>query len=213
MSRVPYQMADAAAAKIIKRLRQEFRHNRLSLFDEMNVLAVRKHVEKLYANAYKIIKREFVAILSPLAEELYAEALAMGFDGNIRELGEAWVDVFFGKYNPVTRYVFLNELDRKEARLFEALVASSDDRQQSYKTAENLLIKQVKQYAGDLEDEITKVVYKDAGVKMVQWVAELDHKTCETCSGLDGIVFSIEDAPDKQRYHCRWDLVPVKEGE
>ena len=204
-------MADEAAAKITKKLRQEFRHNRLALFDEMNAMGIKKHVRKLYKNVYKIILNEFTAILNPLYQEIYDEALALGFDGDIRDLDEAWIEEFFDEYNPVTKYVFSNELSRKESRLFEALVASTAEKIQSYKTAENLLTRQVKQYSVDLEDSVVKTVYKIIGVKKVMWNAEHDHKTCGVCSELDGEIFDLNDAPQKQHYNCRCWLTPVRE--
>jgi SPP1 gp7 family putative phage head morphogenesis protein len=181
------------------------------MFDEMNVVGIKKHVHKLYKDVYKIIKNEFAAILNPLCQEIYDEALALGFDGDLRDLDEAWIEEFFDKYNPVTKYVFSNELDRKESRLFEALVASSADKMQSYKTAENLLVRQVKQYAVDLEDAVAMVVYEDTGVEKVMWNAEHDHRTCGDCSELDGEIFDLKDAPDKLHYQCRCWLTPVKE--
>lgn len=197
--------------KITSKIHREFRHNRLALFDEMNVVQIRNHVKKLYRNVRNIIQKEFVAILTPIQETIYEEAVGMGFDGDIRDLDEAWVEEFFDEYNPVTKYVFNNELDRKESRLFEALVASTAEKLQSYKTAENLLVRQVKQYAVDLEDSITKVVYEDTGVKRVQWVAEDDYKTCGTCRELDGVIFDLKDVPPKQHYQCRCYLSPVRE--
>lgn len=178
-------------------------------------MGVKKHVHKLYQNVYKVIKKEFEAILNPLYKEIYDEALALGFDGDLRDLDAAWIEEFFDEYNPVTKYVFSNEMDRKESRLFEALVATMDStsaaKMQSYKTAENLIVRQVKQYAIDLEDRIAKVVYEDVGVKKVKWVAEHDHRTCGVCSEMDGEVFLLKDAPDKQHHNCRCYLIPVKE--
>ena len=193
------------------KLHKEFRHNRLALFDEMNVVGVKKHVRKLYKNTFKIIKNEFLAVLNPLYQEIYDEALALGFDGDLRDLDEGWIEEFFDEYNPVTKYVFRNEMERKESRLFESLVASTAERIGSFKTAENLLNRQVKQYAIELEDAVTKVAFKDAGVEKVRWVAEDDYKTCGVCSDLDGEVFDLKDAPPKQHYHCRCYLVPVRE--
>lgn len=181
------------------------------MFDELNVLGIKKHVHKLYQNVYRYIKKEFAAILNPLYQEIYDEAIALGFDGDLRDLDEGWIEDFFDEYNPVTKYVFSNEVDRKESRLFEALVASTSERHQSYKTAENLIIRQAKQYAVDLEDSVAKVVYKDIGVKKVQWVAEHDHKTCGVCSELDGEIFELKDAPPKQHINCRCYLIPVRE--
>ena len=204
-------MVDEAAARITSKISKEFRHNRLALFDEANVLGVKKHVARLYKNTFKIVKNEFLAILNPLYKEIYDEALALGFDGDLRDLDEAWIEEFFDEYNPVTKYVFRSELGRKESRLFESLVASAAERTQSYKTAENLLKRQVKQYAIELEDAVTKLAFKDAGVEMVQWVAENDYKTCGVCSELDGQIFELKDAPPKQHYHCRCYLIPVRE--
>ena len=151
------------------------------MFDEMNIVAVKKHIRKLYKDVYKIIKKEFVSILDPLYQEIYDEALALGYDGDLEDLDEAWIEEFFEEYNPVTKYVFKNEIDRKESRLFEALVASSAEKVQSFRTAENLLTRQIKQYSIDLEDAVAKTVYKAMGVEKVVWNAEQDHKTCGVC--------------------------------
>ena len=202
---------DEAAARITSKIHKQFRHNRLALFDELNVIGVRKHVAKLYKDTYKIIKNEFLAILNPLYKEIYDEALALGFDGDLRDLDEAWIEEFFDEYNPVTKYVFKNEIGRKESRLFESLVASTAERVQSYKTAENLITKQAKQYAIELEDSVAKAVYESVGVEKVMWIAEHDDKTCGDCEELDGQIFPLKDAPPKQHYHCRCYLIPVKE--
>jgi SPP1 gp7 family putative phage head morphogenesis protein len=135
----------------------------------------------------------------------------MGFDGDIRDLDEAWIEEFFEEYNPVTKYVFLSEIERKKMRLFESLVADMPGKMQSYKTAEKLLTKQIQQYAIELEDAITKAVYTDIKVEYVMWNAEDDDKTCGVCNELDEQVFELKDAPPKQHYGCRCYLTPVKE--
>jgi SPP1 gp7 family putative phage head morphogenesis protein len=181
----------------------------------MNILSIKRHVEKLYDNVFKTIKKEFTAVLNSIYQEIYDEAVELGFDGDLRDLDEAWIEEFFDRYNPVTKYVFSNEIDRKQSRLFEALVAIMDsndaNKMQSYKTAENLLVRQVKQYGIEFEDAIALVVYEDTGVQKVKWVAEKDHKTCGVCSELDGEVFELKNAPDKQHHNCRCYLIPVRE--
>lgn len=204
-------MVDIAAAKITSKVRQEFRHNRLALFDEMNVVQTKKHVHKLYAKVYKTVKQEFLKIINEIYQIIYDEAVAMGFDGDIRNLDDAWIDEFFDAYNPVTKYVFSNEIDRKEARLFEALISNELERLKSYAYAERLITQQIEQYAIDLEDSIERVVYEDTKVKKVMWVAEQDAKTCDVCSELDGQIFELNNAPYKQHYNCRCYLIPVKE--
>jgi SPP1 gp7 family putative phage head morphogenesis protein len=177
----------------------------------MNVVGVRKHVNKLYKDVYKIIKKEFSEILNPLYVEIYDEAKALGFDGDLRDLDEGWIEEFFDEYNPVTKYVFKNEIDRKKSYLFESLVADVGSRHQSYVKAEKYLVRQVKQCGIDIEDAVALQVFKDLGVEKVKWVAEHDYKTCGVCSELDGETFVIDDAPDKQHHNCRCYLIPVRD--
>jgi SPP1 gp7 family putative phage head morphogenesis protein len=177
----------------------------------MNVLTTKKHVKKLYGRVYKVIKKELGEILAELTEEIYEEAKALGFDGDIRDLDEGWVEDYFAEYHPATKYVFKKELSRKEARLFEALVADAAGKIQSYQTAEKLLRNQVKVNSILLEDAVQKIVYKGAGVKKVKWIAEQDHKTCGICGELDGRIFFLDDAPIKPHPNCRCYFVPIKQ--
>lgn len=208
-------MVDEAAAKITSKIHRAFRQNRLALFDEMNTLQVKKHVHKLYQSINSAVKKEFLLVLKPLQNEIYEEALALGFDGDLRDLDEAWIEEFFDEFNPVTKYVFKNEMVRKEARLFEDLVAVRNtpgtDKMSSYKTAENLLIRQIKQAAINLEDSVAMAVFKALGAEKVQWVAEDDDKTCKICKPLDGQVFNLEDAPPKAHPNCRCYYIPVRQ--
>lgn len=197
-------------AKIIKKLNREFRHNRLALFDEMNIVGVRKHINKLYKDAYKIIKTELLEILNPLYKEIYDEAIALGFDGDLRDLDEGWIEEFFDEYNPTTKYVFKNEIERKKSYLFESVVADPVSRHQSYNKAEKYLVRQVKQGGIDIEDAIAMQVFHDLGVTKVKWVAENDYKTCNECKELDGEIFEIDEAPGKAHHNCRCILIPIK---
>ena len=196
-------------AKITSKLHREFRHNRVALFDEMNIVSVKRHINKLYTTVYKTVKQEFFNVAKEIEQEIYDEVIALGFDGDLRDIDEAWIEEFFNAYNPVTKYVFSNEIDRKKSRLFESLVASRLVKEQSYKTAENLLKRQINQYAIDLEDAIAMVVYEDTGVEKVKWVAEHDHRTCGDCKELDGEVYKLHEAPDKLHYQCRCYLIPI----
>jgi SPP1 gp7 family putative phage head morphogenesis protein len=205
-----YKTSSIAAEKIITKIHKKFRQNRLTLFDEMNILQVKKHVSELYKSSYNTALKEYENVANSIYQEIYDEAVALGFEGDIRDLDEAWVEEFFDEYNPVTKYVFSREMDRKKSRLFEALIASKAEKFLSYKTAEGLLTKQIKQSSIDLEDEIAKTVFKDLGVKKVKWIAEDDHKTCSVCNELDGQIFNLNDAPPKQHYQCRCWLTPVK---
>ena len=211
MQRTPYQKADEAAAKITSKIHKEFRHNRLALFDELNIVGVKKHINKLHKKIFKIIKSEFLAVANDIYAEAFEEAIALGFDGDLGNIDEWWVEEFFKKYSPVTKYVFTNELERKLSRLFEALISNLEERLESYQTTESLIIRQIKQNAIEFEDKIVEETYQTFGVKKVQWVAEKDHKTCGDCKEMDGEVFGIEEAPPKLHHHCRCYYIPVKE--
>lgn len=206
-----YKTSSIAAEKITTKIRKKFRQNRLTLFDEMNILQVKKHVSELYKSSYKTIVKEYENVANSIYQEIYDEAVALGFEGDIRDLDEAWIEEFFSEYSPTTKYVFSNEIDRKKSRLFEALIASESERFLNYKKAEKLLTQQINQYSIELEDEIAKTVFKDLGVKKVQWVAEDDHKTCSVCNELDGKIFKLKEAPPKQHHNCRCYLIPVRE--
>lgn len=198
-------------AKITTKIHKEFRHNRLALFDELNTADVKKHVIKLYKKIFKIIKSEFLAVANDIYAEIVNEAIELGFDGDLGNIDEAWLGDFLEKYSPVTKYVFINELERKFSRLFEALIADLEERLESYQTTEKLIARQVKQSGIEFEDDITKKAYEDLGVEKVQWIAEDDDKTCGVCSELDGQIFNLEDVPLKQHINCRCWITPVKE--
>ena len=197
--------------RITKKLNREFRHNRLALFDELNIVGVRKHIKKLYKKAYEIIKTEFLSVLSDIAEEIFDEAVSLGFDGDIEDLDEGWIEEFFDEFNPVTKYVFSNEMDRKESYLFEAVVSDMAMKHKSYQKAEKYLTNQVKQYGIDMYDAVAKTVYTALGVKKVRWIAEDDYKTCSVCRELDNQIFDLDKAPHKQHHNCRCYLVPERD--
>ena len=202
---------DVAVAKITTKIRQEFRHNRLALFDEMNVVQTKKHIDKLHKKIFKIIKSEFLVVANDIYAEVSDEAIALGFNGDLGDIDETWIEEFFEKYSPVTKYVFTNELERKLSRLFEALIADLEERLESYSTTEKLLVRQVKQSGIEFEDSITEEVYRDLGIEKVQWVSEQDDKTCGICAELDGEIFDLEDVPPKQHINCRCYITAVKE--
>ena len=175
----------------------------------MNIAQTRAHIKKLYKSVNSIIEKEYASVINSIYKEIYDEALALGFEGEPSDLDTAWIEEFFGGYNPVTKYVFSNEMDRKESRLFESVVASSKEVMQSYKTAERLLTNQIKQSAIDIEDAIVILAYTDVGVQRLRWVSEHDSKTCSVCDEMDGAIFDISDVPPKQHINCRCYLVPV----
>ena len=181
------------------------------MFDELNITGVKKHIEKLYKKSRSIIMEEFANIILLLGQEVADEARALGYDGDIEDLDEGWVEEFFEEYSPVTKYVFSNEIDRKKSYLFEALVADMTTKHQSYTKAERLLSNQVKQGGIEFDDAVAKAVYKKLGVEKVRWIAEDDSRTCGVCRELDNKVFPLEEVPPKQHHNCRCYLLPIRD--
>ncbi len=198
-------------ARITKKLNKQFRHNRLALIDELNIVGVKKHIKKLYTNSQRIIKNEFLETINLIYQEAYDEAFEAGFDGTPDVLDEDWIDEFLNDYNPTTKYVFNNEIERKKQYLQEDIIAEPDDINQAYEKAEKRLIKQVKQGGIDLDDAVVRKAFEDSGVQKVTWNAEDDGKTCGDCRELDGQIFELKDLPPKQHHNCRCWFTPVKE--
>lgn len=59
----------------------------------------------------------------------------------------------------------------------------------AYKNAERLVRTEVNY----IHNQATADSYKDAGIEKYQFVATLDHRTSETCAGLNGEVFELKD--------------------
>ncbi len=199
--------------KITSQIHKQFRHNRLAKFDEMNVLQTKKHINTLYARTYKDIIKEFNAVFDDLIKYIYEFALDYGFDGEISELQNNFVEELFSEYNPVMKYVFNREYNRKRDRLFESLIAYPGGTEQSYKTAENLLIRQITEFSVLYTDNVMLAVYEELGVQYVKWVTEEDSRVCHICRDLDGTVYKITDAPEKAHPNCRCYLIPYKKSE
>lgn len=115
----------------------------------------------------------------------------------------------------MTKYVYENELERKQARFFESIVADVEakDRHEmeaDYKAAENAWKRQTRQAMIDTEDRAAVTAYRDAGVEEVMWISVCDNRTCEECSAMNGLIFPVDSVPDKPHYNCRCHLEPVK---
>lgn len=138
----------------------------------------------------------------------------------------AWVSAFLEKSNPVTGFIFDNEVERKKQRLIEAL-ASSPNPIREIDNAKRYWTAQSTQYADDITDAAMLEGYKDvpllpeasedsssgrpAGIKYVRWVTEEDGKVCPVCAARHGRIYPIDEVPPKPHYHCRCWVEPLPE--
>ncbi len=105
-------------------------------------------------------------------------------------------------YNPVTKYVFKNEIDRKRARFAESMLASTTPAAE-VALAKRLLAATNAQFMDDVTFESLVQAYKDNGAEKVQWVTAVDDRRCRQCAAMHGKIFPIDKIPPKPHIHCR----------
>lgn len=188
-----YKYTDKVIAYIDNRLIERFsRLKSLVSFDELNVM---QEVNTLYAGMYVIIRGLFLQ----MANKVYKDNIRKR---ELRTLDEQWLDEILNGYDPVSKYVFSSEMDRKCARLIEAIMASST-KPQEVDAAMRSLSLMCHIYAVRVTDEAVLQALLDDDEDLVRWIAEKDGKTCPVCLGRDGRIYEIEDLPSKPHINCR----------
>lgn len=187
-----YDRTDRLISYMDKQLIRLFAAARAQLsVDEINVLQT---IKRLYEDVDELIRR----ILRRIALEAYSQYARE----QKREIDNDWVDYILAEYDPTSKYIYVNEIDRKRARLFEAVMASDN------KVAEiNSALKSVslmgRIYAIRVTDEAVLAAYRDNGVELVSWESEDDSRVCPVCFERDGKIYPIEDLPPKPHINCR----------
>lgn len=195
-----YDRTDALIDAVIDVLVDRF--GRFKSVVRLNTTDIAKAVDDLY-NEFDSIARE---TYRGLAEAVYSDH----FDGvvPVTAVNEEWVDEVLSAYDPVSKYIYSNELDRRKARLFEAVVASPTP-EAEVDAAEKSAALMYTIYAVRVTDEAAVQAMKDSGVKRVRWAAEDDDHTCKVCHKRDDVIYSIDDVPPKPHINCRCWLVRV----
>lgn len=218
-----YKAGDKKFASLERENAKIFRKSRLTLdFDNINqpVRTIRSVARQVYRRLKQKSDKAYIDIGLLVYMEAFKEADSKADDLKISQkakkaINEKWLNKFHTEYNPVTKYVYANELERKEARFFESIVADVEakDRHEmeaDYKAAENAWKRQTRQAMIDTEDRATITAYEDAGITKVMWITQRDERVCEECIARNGLIFPIDRVPDKPHYNCRCHLEPVK---
>lgn len=196
-----YEFTDKAIAQINRTIQHEFSRLRKTAlaFDELYIL------QDAVNDCYSTILRECKKMYRDIANNAYKDVT--GRDTMFTAL---WIEQFLLGYDPVTKYVFAHEFDRKRARTFEALAASkSKDIGKELKQAMYNLAVQTKQYAEEVTDTATLKGYVDAGIERVRWVTEADERVCHECASREGRTYAVDKVPVKPHIRCRCYLLPV----
>ena len=186
----PYKTADIVMAYLVKRYIKLFNKTRGMAFDEINVISVS---HEIYDTALLETKREMVR-LSQKVYEKYGKT--DNFDS------EGFVLALMLAYDPTTKYVYQNEVDRKRARFVEG-VLSSDFPLEEVKASQKIWIAMNKIFADEVTFQTMIQAYKDSGVERVRWATSPDERRCATCGAMHGKVYHIDDVPSKPHRNCR----------
>lgn len=187
-----YEYTDKIITYIDKQLVARYaRLKSLLSFDELNVLG---EVNTLYREVQSVVRKVFVL----LANKVYSSTKETDFGS----IDEQWVDALLDGYDPVSKYVFNHEMDRRCARLIEAIIAS-DNKAQEIDSALRGMSFMCRLYADRITDEATMKAYNDDGEDYVKWVSEKDERVCSVCGKRDGKIYEIDNVPTDPHPNCR----------
>lgn len=193
-----YEFTDTIISILNKKLIEVFSHLKsLNTSDEGYTL---QYVRSVYYEADDFV-RQFLLVL---AEYVYNENSVE----KTTEINGLWLFEILQAFDPVTKYVYVNEVERKRARLFESLVAS-ENKSAEIDTALRLFSAMARQYALTVTDKAVLQAYRDNGETRLQWVTTPDDRRCKVCAARDGKIYDIEDIPPKPHIGCRCILVPL----
>jgi SPP1 gp7 family putative phage head morphogenesis protein len=189
--KTPYSATDKTIAYLNKQYGKLFRS--VTAFDELNVIQASHDI---YDKVYDMVKQEAARLSSTVYRKHHREEEPSVFDA------VAWVALLVLAYNPVTKYVFDNEIERKRARFAESVIAS-DVPTEEIALAKRLLAGMNAQFLDDLTHETMIQAFKDNGTKRVRWVTSPDDKRCKRCASMHGKIYPIDNIPAKPHIHCR----------
>lgn len=194
----PYSKTDKTIAYLNKQYAKLFRT--VTAFDELNVIET-SHT--LYNEAVKVTEQEATRLVKSVYDstsetKTFSAADALSF-----------VLMLMLAYNPVTKYIYRNELERKRSRFAEGVIASSTPKAE-VALAKRLLIAMNKQFADDATFETMIQAYKDDGVEKVRWITAVDDRRCKQCAARHNKIYAIDKIPAKPHIHCRCYVEKVK---
>lgn len=194
-----YEYTDKIIRYLTKQIIRTFGKAKVLLlsFDELNVL-------DYSAEMYKYLREITFTAYWKLAEYVYHKNLPKGAKGKITE---AWLRDFLASYDPVTKYVYDHEVDRREARFAESVIASIN-RAKEIEAGMRSWSRMVNQYAIGVTDASALKAYADGGVERVIWITEDDEKRCSECKKREGNIYDIAKVPPKPHPGCRCKLYP-----
>ena len=168
-------------------------------YDELNVISYSK---ELYTRIDELVKEAFLELAKSTAKEVVDVAEEL--------ITMEWLLGILNEYNPLTKYRYETELERKRQRFAEAIIASNENKEDEIEKALNYISRMMSQYALEVTDSALQVGYEQLGIKKVMWHTEEDDKVCEKCKKMNKKIYSIDKIPIKPHWNCRCYVLPVK---
>lgn len=194
-----YKNADKMTSYLNKRFIKLFNKAKsVSDFEELNIIL---HSYDLY-NELDNITREGLILLGK------KDYIANGGDESDLDIMIPFLLGLFVRYDPVTKYVYTNEVDRKRSRYAESLI-SSNTKVKEINYSLRLWSNMVRQYAIAMTDLSSRKAFEDLGYLRVEWVTEEDDRVCEVCEARSGKIYLIDKIPPKPHLGCRCYVLPV----
>lgn len=191
MMATPYDKTDKTIAYLNKQYSKLFR--KLTSFDELNVIEVS---HEIYNEVLKLVEQESTRLVKAVYDK-YSESKTIS-----TAEATAFVLALMLAYNPVTKYVFKNELERKRSRFAEGVIASETPIEE-IELAKRLLVALNRQFEDDVTFDTVVKAYEDDGVKEVKWITEVDDRRCKECKSRHGKIYPIHKIPPKPHRYCR----------
>ena len=207
-----YGPCDSVVRETNRELLREFGRLKLAKWDQVNVI---RTVTDVYRRSRKKAKKRYMEVmydayllgLTALCGVDPKKAKRMADQLDTEEL----VDLMLEEVNPVTRYRFNEEAERKAYRLAESMEIATNRNLEIDRALRNWS-GQIGQYAILVTDAALLVAFEDAGAEEAEWVTRKDERVCHECRALDGKVFPIEKFPQKPHLGCRCGRRPVGKG-
>ena len=203
-----YKAADKAIKAMNREGMREFGRLKLMKFDQLNVI---KEVSDVYRTVTRSARKHYLDITRIAYEDALIEIGWLAEDAkraSKRDITDKWIREWLKEVDPVARYEFDTEADRKKDRLIESL-AISNSRDAEIDKALRYWSGQAAWFSIVAVDKASVAAYKLANVKQVEWITERDDRVCEECEELDSRVFDIDAIPPKPHWGCRCWLRPV----
>ena len=157
--------------------------------DSLNIIQVSRDL-------YDALEAETERVFRRIAKEKYREICGEDF------LVGMWLSGLLDEANPLTGYIWRNDIDRKR-QYFAESVLSGESLDKAAKKAMRYWYGSQRQYADLITDAAALQAFSDKGLKFVKWRTASDERVCTECASRDGKVYPLQYAPVKPHYGCR----------